>query len=210
MPTEASLRQLFTEEVRDLYNAEKQLVKALPKMAKAASSDDLREALESHLAETENQVDRLEQVFQFLGESPRGKHCAGIAGIVEEGTELMSNSFDGSVLDAGLIAGAQRAEHYEIAAYGSLLAWAKTLGMDRVITILTPTLEEEKAADEKLSQLAEQSVNRAAASGSEMGEDENDARGTRSHRSRNGASRNGASRKGRTTRARVTRTRAGR
>ena len=175
MASEASLRELLTDEVRDLYNAEKQLIKALPKMAKAATSDDLREAFESHLEETENQVGRLEQVFKLLGQQPRGKHCAGIAGIIEEGNDLMSEAFDGSVLDAGLIAGGQRAEHYEIAAYGSVLAWAKTLGMDDVISLLEPTLEEEKAADEKLSQLAESSVNSAAAAGeSESAEDEED------------------------------------
>lgn len=176
MASQATLRELLTDEVRDLYDAEKQLVKALPKMAKAATSDDLREALEAHLAETETQVGRLEQVFELLGERARGKHCPGIAGIVEEGSELMSNEseFDGSVLDAGLIAGAQRVEHYEIAAYGSVLAWAKTLGMDDVITLLEPTLEEEKAADEKLSALAESSVNSAAASGEESDEEESE------------------------------------
>ena len=174
MASEASLRELLTDEVRDLYNAEKQLVKALPKMAKAATSDELREAFESHLEETENQVGRLEQAFKLLGEQPRGKHCAGIAGIIEEGTNLMDEEFDGSVLDAGLIAGGQRAEHYEIAAYGSVLAWAKTLGMDELIALLKPTLEEEKAADEKLSQLAESSVNSAAAAGSDSEEAEDD------------------------------------
>lgn len=196
MASEASLRELLTDEVRDLYNAEKQLVKALPKMARAATSDDLREAFESHLEETENQVGRLEQVFKLLGEQPRGKHCAGIAGIIEEGNNLMEE-VDGSVLDAGLIAGGQRAEHYEIAAYGSVLAWAKTLGMDDVITLLEPTLEEEKAADEKLSQLAESSVNSAAASDDESEDmDEEEEKGAmRAKRSGNGNSRSNNSRR---------------
>jgi ferritin-like metal-binding protein YciE len=151
------------DELRDLYSGEKQLTRALPKLAKNATSEELRELLESHLAETEQQVSRLEDAFEMLGEKPRGKHCEGIAGIVEEGSNLLEEDFDGSVLDAGIIAGAQRAEHYEIAAYGTVMAWAKTLGLNDLASLLDETLEEEKAADKKLSDLAESSVNREAA-----------------------------------------------
>lgn len=157
------LRKLMIDELRDLYSGEKQLTRALPKLAKNATSEELRELLESHLAETEQQVSRLEDAFEMLGEKPRGKHCEGIAGIVEEGSNLLEEDFDGSVLDAGIIAGAQRAEHYEIAAYGTVMAWAKTLGLNDLASLLDETLEEEKAADKKLSDLAESSVNREAA-----------------------------------------------
>jgi ferritin-like metal-binding protein YciE len=157
------LRQLMLEELRDLYSAEKILTKALPKLARNANSDELRELLETHLQETEGHVTRLEQVFEMLGEKPRGKTCEGMQGIVEEGSTLLKEDFDGPVLDAGIIAGAQRSEHYEIAAYGSVMAWAKALGMSEIAEQLDPTLEEEKAADEKLTALAERSVNQDAA-----------------------------------------------
>ena len=157
------LRKLLVEELRDLYNAEKQLTKALPKLAKNATSEPLRELLETHLDETEQQVGRLEEAFEMLGEKPRGKHCDGIAGIIEEGNALLQEDFDGAVLDAGIIAGAQRSEHYEIAAYGSVMAWAKVLGLKDLAALLDETLEEEKAADKKLSALAESAVNRQAA-----------------------------------------------
>jgi ferritin-like metal-binding protein YciE len=158
------LRKLLIEELRDLYNGEKQLTKALPKLAKNASSDKLRDLLETHLEETEQQISRLEDAFEMLGEKPRGKHCDGIAGIVEEGNAMLQEDFDGAVLDAGIIAGAQRAEHYEIAAYGTVMAWARVLGLSDIAKLLDQTLEEEKAADEKLSALAESSVNKQAAS----------------------------------------------
>jgi ferritin-like metal-binding protein YciE len=157
------LRKLLVEELRDLYNGEKQLTKALPKLAKNATSDQLRDLLENHLEETEQQIARLEDAFEMLGEKPRGKHCDGIAGIVEEGNALLQEDFDGAVLDAGIIAGAQRAEHYEIAAYGTAMAWAKVLGLKDLAELLDQTLEEEKAADEKLSALAESTINRQAA-----------------------------------------------
>jgi ferritin-like metal-binding protein YciE len=163
MANEQTLRTLMIEEIRDLYNAERQLTKALPKLAKAATSEELRTLLEAHLQETEAQIQRLDQVFEHLNERPRGKHCAGIAGIIEEGSDLTQEDFDGAVLDAGIIAGAQRAEHYEIAAYGSVMAWAKTLGLKEVAEILEETLEEEKSADEKLTALAEASINSEAA-----------------------------------------------
>ncbi|MGH9219893.1 MAG: ferritin-like domain-containing protein [Vicinamibacterales bacterium] len=160
-----NLREALVEEIRDLYNAEKQLVKALPKMAKGAESDELRDAFEQHLEETEGHVTRLEQVFDLLGEKPRGKHCAGMAGIVEEGSEKLQEDMEGSVLDACLIASAQKVEHYEIGAYGTAIAWAEALGLNDVCDVLNETLEEEKAADEKLSALAESGINQAATAG---------------------------------------------
>lgn len=177
-----NLREALVEEIRDLYNAEKQLLKALPKMAKGAESDELREAFQSHLEETENQVTRLEQAFEMLDEKPRGKHCAGMAGIVEEGSEKLQEDLEGSVLDAVLIASAQKVEHYEIGAYGTAIAWAKALGLNDVADVLNESLEEEKAADQKLSSLAETGINQAATQGEaedaddsdEMDEDEED------------------------------------
>ena len=166
-----NLREALVEEIRDIYNAEKQLVKALPKMAKGAESEELREAFEEHLEETEGQVTRLERVFELLDEKPRGKHCAGMAGIVEEGSEKLQEDMEGSVLDACLIASAQKVEHYEIGAYGTAIAWAEALGLNEVVDVLNETLEEEKAADEKLSALAESGINQAATAGeSEEGE----------------------------------------
>ena len=185
-----NLREALVEEIRDLYNAEKQLVKALPKMAKGAESDELREAFESHLEETEGQVTRLERVFELLDEKPRGKHCAGMAGIVEEGSEKLQEDMEGSVLDAALIASAQKVEHYEISAYGTAIAWAEALGLGEVVTVLNETLEEEKAADEKLSALAESGINEAATQGeseeSEQEEEEEEEE-TRATATRRGA-----------------------
>ena len=180
-----NLREALVEEIRDLYNAEKQLVKALPKMAKGAESDELRDAFESHLEETEGQVTRLERVFELLDEKPRGKHCAGMAGIVEEGSEKLQEDMEGSVLDACLIASAQKVEHYEISAYGSAIAWAEALGLNDVVQVLNETLEEEKAADEKLSALAESGINQAATAGEseeseDMEEDEEEEASTKS------------------------------
>jgi len=163
--TDTTLKSLFIDELRDIYHAERQLVRALPKLAKAATSPDLREALESHLAETEGQVSRVEQAFELLNESAKTKTCAGMMGIVEEGSELIKESDKGAALDAGIIAGAQRAEHYEMAAYGSLMAWARALGHDDVAELLSASLEEEKAADKKLTELAEAGLNDAAAGG---------------------------------------------
>ena len=178
-----NLREALVEEIRDLYNAEKQLLKALPKMAKAASSDELRDAFESHLEETEGQVTRLERVFELLEEKPRGKHCAGIAGIIEEGSDVLQEDMEDAVLDACLIASGQRAEHYEMAAYGTTVAWAEALELGDVAQLLRETLDEEKAADKKLSALAESGINQAATAGeSELDEqDEEDkpaSRGT--------------------------------
>lgn len=172
-----TLRDLMIDEIRDLYDAERQLVKALPKMAKGATSEDLRTLIETHLGETEQQVKRLEQAFELLEEKPRGKRCEGMAGIIEEGSSLLEEDFDGAVLDAGIIAGAQRAEHYEITAYGSVMAWAKQLGEEELAELLSQSLKEEKAADEKLSALAEGTINSEAAQSDseEMDEDDEDS-----------------------------------
>jgi len=166
-----SLQELFVEELRDMYDGEKRLIKALPKMAKAAQSDELQTAITSHLRETERQVDRLEQVFRTLGEKARGKKCDGIMGIVEESNTAMEE-LEGPVLDAALIAGAQKVEHYEIASYGTLAYFAELLGNDRAKDLLGETLEEEKAADEKLNTIAKSKVNREALLGG--GESENE------------------------------------
>jgi ferritin-like metal-binding protein YciE len=163
MAENKSLQDAFVDELRDTYDAEKQLIKALPKLARAASSDELREAFESHLEETRGQVDRLEQVFASLDQKVRGKHCDGIAGIIEEGKTIMEEDFEPDTMDACLIAAGQRAEHYEMAAYGTLVAWARALGHMDAADLLQETLDEEKAADEKLSSLAEGGINQGAA-----------------------------------------------
>ena len=163
MTETGTLHDAFIDELRDTYDAEKQLVKALPKMAKAAHSPDLRAAFEAHLEETRAQVERLEQVFETLDEKVRGKHCDGIAGIIEEGQAVMEEEFDEATMDACLIAGGQRAEHYEMAAYGTLVAWARAMGHTEAADLLQETLDEEKAADKKLSSLAEGGINQEAA-----------------------------------------------
>jgi ferritin-like metal-binding protein YciE len=181
-----TLHELLVDEIKDLYHAEKQLTKALPKMAKAASHEDLREAFEAHLEETREQVTRLEEVFEALGEKPKANPCHGMAGIIEEGSELMQEDAEAAVMDAGLIAAAQRAEHYEIGSYGTCVAWAQLLGLDDVAALLEQTLEEEKATDKKLSALAEQEVNQNALNqGREEGEEEEeDSRPARSRASK--------------------------
>src|SRR6185436_18511221 len=163
MAEAGTLYDAFIDELRDAYDAEKQLTKALPKMAKAARSPELRTAFEEHLEETRGQIERLEQVFESLDEKARGKHCDGIAGIIEEGKSIMEEDFDDATMDACLIAGGQRAEHYEMAAYGTLVAWARAMGHAKAATLLQETLDEEKAADEKLSDLAEGGINQEAA-----------------------------------------------
>ena len=148
------LRDLYIDELKDLYSAENQLVKALPKMAKAASSEELRQGFEKHLEQTRGQVQRLEQIFASLEENPKGKKCAGMEGLVKEGSEMIEEDFEGAVMDAGLIGAAQRVEHYEIAAYGTASEFARILGEDEHASLLEQTLEEEKETDEKLSELA--------------------------------------------------------
>ena len=160
-----TLRDSLVDEIKDLFNAEKQLTKALPKLAKNATNPELRAALESHLGETQEQVARLEQIFELLDEAARGKHCAGMAGIIEEGNDMLEEDAEDSVKDACIIAAGQRAEHYEMAAYGTCIAWAKALGLEEVATLLEATLAEEKAADKKLSAIAESGINEAATAG---------------------------------------------
>ena len=160
-----SLETLLQEELKDTYDAEKQLTKALPKMAKASTNDELRTAFEDHLEETQGQITRLERVFEMLDEKPRGKHCAGMAGIIEEGNEKLEEDMEDAVMDACIIKSAQSAEHYEIGSYGTAIAWAEALELTEVAQILEETLAEEKAADAKLSALAESGINEAATAG---------------------------------------------
>ena len=163
MAENKNLHDAFLDELRDAYDAEKQLTKALPKLAKAASDPKLRQAFETHLRETEGHVQRLERVFESLDEKAKGKHCDGIAGIIEEGKSTMGEDFEGTTMDACLIAAGQRAEHYEMAAYGTLVAWAQAMGHTQAEKLLQQTLDEEKAADKKLSGLAESGINQSAA-----------------------------------------------
>ena len=178
MAEHATLHDAFVDELRDLYDAEKQLTKALPKLAKTASSPKLRAAFEAHLEETRGHVERLEQVFERLDERPRGKHCDGIAGIIEEGKSIMDEDFEEATMDACLIAAGQRAEHYEIGVYGTVIAWAEAMGHKDAIPLLQQNLDEEKAADKKLSMLAEGGINRQAATAAHPGEREGEMAGT--------------------------------
>ena len=150
-----SLRQLYVDELRDLYNAETQLVKALPKMAKASSNAELRQGFEEHLRQTSEQVSRLEQIFDLLGEKPTGKKCLGMEGLIKEGAETMQEDYEDAVMDAAIIGAAQRVEHYEIAGYGTVRTFAELLGENEHVSLLEQTLEEEKQTDEKLTQMAE-------------------------------------------------------
>jgi ferritin-like metal-binding protein YciE len=163
MASISDLRDLLVSELQDTYSAETQLVKALPKMAKAASNAELRAGFEQHLTETQNQVRRLEQVARELDISLSGNACEAMEGLVEEGEEIIDLNADDQVRDAGLIAAAQKVEHYEIATYGTLCAWAKQLGLTSVANVLHQTLDEEKRTDEKLTRLAERQVNIQAA-----------------------------------------------
>jgi ferritin-like metal-binding protein YciE len=170
-----SLQDLLVDEIKDLYDAEKRLTKAIPKMVKKATDENLSDALEAHLAETETQVERLERVFELLDEPARGKACAGMQGIIEEGNEHMSEdySFD-ELLDAVIVASAQRVEHYEIAAYGNAIAHAKQLGLNEIAGLLEESLNEEKAADEKLTEVGEPINAAAHAAGVDEDDDDED------------------------------------
>jgi ferritin-like metal-binding protein YciE len=164
MPSkEKTLNDLFVEALKDVYHAEKQILRALPKMAKAAESEELRQAFQTHRAETEGQIERLEQVFEALGKRAQGKTCEAIQGIIEEGKEIMEDFAESDALDAGLIAAGQAVEHYEISRYGTLRAWAQELGLRDAVGLLEENLEEEKKTDKLLSELAEARVNRKAA-----------------------------------------------
>ena len=163
MPKEPkTLDDLFPDSLRDIYFAEKKILTALPKMANAAQSEDLVAAFEKHQQETEGQVERLERVFALIDESPRGKNCPAILGLLEEGKEVMDDYKDSVALDAGLLSAAQAVEHYEIARYGTLIAWAHELGFQEAVPLLEATLSEEKATDEALTQLAETAINQEA------------------------------------------------
>jgi ferritin-like metal-binding protein YciE len=160
-----SLDMLLEEELKDIYSAEKQLLKALPKIAKKASSDELRAAFAEHLVVTEGQVTRLEKVFEALGKTAKAKICKAMQGLIEEATELMEEDADDAVMDAGLIAAAQKVEHYEIASYGTVRTWANLCGKEDAAELLQETLDEETEADQKLTELAENLVNPAAEEG---------------------------------------------
>lgn len=154
-----TLQKLYTSELRDLYNAENQLLKALPKMAKAASSEELKNAFEKHLEQTKSHVERLEQVFEELDENPKGKTCRAMKGLVEEGSEILQQDGEESVLDAGIIVAAQKVEHYEIAGYGSVRTFAHLLGQNKAAELLQTTLDEESETNELLNKLAESMIN---------------------------------------------------
>jgi ferritin-like metal-binding protein YciE len=156
------LHKLFLDEIADVFNAEQQLTKALPKMAKMAESDELRQAFEDHLEQTKEHANRLEQVIEQLGESMKRKTCQAMKGLIEEADDLMKEEKDSSALDAALIAAAQKVEHYEIASYGTLRAWAEQMGHDEAVELLSETLEEESEADEKLTEIAESIANQKA------------------------------------------------
>jgi ferritin-like metal-binding protein YciE len=187
-----TLRDLYIEELKDLYSAEKQLVRALPKMAKNASNPQLKEAFLNHLEETEGHVARLEEIFESLEASPRGKKCVGMEGLIEEANELLEEDASEDVLDAGLISKAQHVEHYEMAGYGTVRTWAQILGEERHARLLQQTLDEEQNADRLLSQVAESSVNIDA----ETADEEEEAR----PRSRSGMKRSAPARSRRRTR----------
>ncbi len=158
-----TLEDLLADELKDLYSAENQITKALPKMAKTSKSNELRTAFETHLKQTENQVKRLEQACSELGINPKGQKCAGMEGLLEEGKEIMMNGSDPETMEAGMIGAAQKVEHYEIAAYGTAIAHARQLGFNKVAQILDQTLNEEKMTDEKLTKIAENKINVQAA-----------------------------------------------
>jgi ferritin-like metal-binding protein YciE len=162
MANEKNLRELFHDTLKDIYFAEKKILSALPKMAKAAQAQELKAAFEKHETETEGHVERLERVFAEIGESPRGKTCDAIVGIIEEGQEVMKEYKGTAALDAGLLAAAQAVEHYEISRYGTLRTWAGELGFSQSVKLLDATLAEEKKTDEALTQLAESNVNQHA------------------------------------------------
>jgi ferritin-like metal-binding protein YciE len=156
------LDELFHDTLKDIYFAEKKILATLPKMAKAAQSEELKAAFGKHLTETEGQIERLEQVFAVIEKKPQGKTCAAINGITEEGAEIMEEYKGSPALDAGLLAAAQAVEHYEISRYGTLIAWAEELGLDDAVSLLKETLEEEEATDEALTEIAKTAINQQA------------------------------------------------
>jgi ferritin-like metal-binding protein YciE len=169
---ENTLRELFVDELRDLYDAENRLIKAIPKMAKACDSDELRSGFEHHLEQTKEHVERLKQILTSLDEKPTGKKCPGMMGIIQEADEMMDEDYEGGVMDAAIISAAQRVEHYEIAAYGCVHSWAGELGEQEAAALLEKTLTEEKETDAKLTELAEQINASAVPESAEEGEEE--------------------------------------
>jgi ferritin-like metal-binding protein YciE len=157
-----TLQELFHDTLKDIYYAEKKILATLPKMAKAAQSDDLKAAFEKHRKETEDQVERLDRVFEEIDKKAQGKTCAAIVGITDEGAEIMKSYKGSPALDAGLLSAAQAVEHYEISRYGTLIAWAEELGLEEAVSLLEETLEEEKATDEALTKIAETAINQQA------------------------------------------------
>jgi ferritin-like metal-binding protein YciE len=176
-----SLKELYVEELKDLFSAENQLTKALPKMARAASSNELRQGFEEHLEQTRGHVERLQQIFEQLGEKATGKKCLGMEGLIKEGAETMGEDFEDALMDAALISAAQRVEHYEIAGYGSVIAYADLLGESEQASLLRETLEEEKETDEKLTELAKE-INAEAQQGDPGSEEEDQPRDKRKSR----------------------------
>jgi ferritin-like metal-binding protein YciE len=163
MASARTLQELFLATLQDIYHGEKQILKALPKMAKGSTTPELKQAFQHHLQQTEGQVERLQRVFELMDKSARGRTCEAIEGLIEEGKEVMSDAEPGEVMDAGLIAAAQAVEHYEIARYGTLCAWAEELGMKEAAKLLDQTLQEEKQTDQLLNKIAMERVNRQAA-----------------------------------------------
>jgi len=201
MPVKA-MEDLFVEKLRDIHDAERRILRALPKMVKAASSEELSSAFEEHLQQTEGHVTRLEQIFDTLGKPPTRKSCHGMMGILEEGEETMGKDVPEAVLDAALIAAAQEVEHYEIGAYGTLRTWAELMGQEQIARLLQETLQEEEETDEKLTQLAEP-INAQALEQSmsqEQGEEETVGAGRRSSSGHRGGHGRSASRSSRSTR----------
>lgn len=180
MAKATTMDDLLLQELKDLYDAEKQLTKALPKMAKAATSEELKEAFEEHLQQTQGHVERLEQIFEQLGEKASGKKCAAMSGLIKEGEEVASEADDDAVRDAGLIAAAQKVEHYEISGYGSVRSHARMLGHAQAVRLLEETLEEEKETDQKLNDLAESMINEQAMQSGEENQMETGSRGSSS------------------------------
>jgi ferritin-like metal-binding protein YciE len=181
MSSMESLEDLMQDELKDIYDAEKQLTKALPKLARKATNEELRDALQTHLQETEGHVERLEQIFETLGMPARGKRCEGMKHLIDEGNDMISEAEEDATRDAIMIAAVQKTEHYEIASYGTLRTWANVLGKSEVASLCEETLEEEKAADEKLTAIAESFVNEQSANeGEGEEEEESSSRGRRS------------------------------
>jgi ferritin-like metal-binding protein YciE len=187
-----SLKELYVEELKDLWSAETQITKALPKMMKAATNPKLKKAFNTHLKQTERHVKRLERIFKELDESPRGKKCVGMEGLIKEGQELIKEKPDADVLDAGLIAAAQHVEHYEIAGYGCVRTWARQMGEDRQAELLQETLDEEEQTDRLLTELAESEINVEA----EESDEEEESRPATRSRAKQASKRGGAARNG--------------